>query len=253
MEEKELLQKIGLTDSESKVYLALLKLGKFSQKGEILKHAKIAPSKIYHILDKLIDKGLASTIIKNNVKHFAPASPSRIKDYLATKHDEILEEQKTAEELLPKLEGLYESVKEKTTAEIFMGWKGMETAYTTVLTGLKKGETVFVLGASEGTYPEKTKRFYKKYSVKMKLRGLKSKIIFNEGSRDYVARAEKEANIKYNKRFLFENTTVEMFMANDVVAIVMLKEEPIIILIKDKDTTKSFITYFDALWKIAKK
>jgi len=33
----------------------------------------------------------------------------------------------------------------------------------------------------------------------------------------------------------------------------MHKEEPIVILIQDKETSESFITYFTELWEIAKK
>ena len=39
----------------------------------------------------------------------------------------------------------------------------------------------------------------------------------------------------------------------DYTMIIILKEEPIIILIKDKETAKSFKSYFDFLWELAKK
>jgi len=166
MIEKELLQRLGLTDSEAKVYLALLKLGEFTSKGPILKQAKIAPSKVYHVLDKLIAKGLVSTIIKNNVKHFAAAPPARLKGYLRTKKQALQEEEQTATELLPRLDSLYKSFREKTTGEIFIGWQGMETVYSTFVTLVKKGDPWYVLGASGGVNQEKTTRFFNKYGFK---------------------------------------------------------------------------------------
>ena len=202
MNEKELLQKIGLTESETKVYLALLKIGDFTSKGKILKEAKIAPSKVYHILNKLLDKGLVSTIIKNNVKHFAAAPPSRIQDYLLTKKQEIVEQEKTANSLLPKLEETYKSFQKESTAEIFKGWQGMETVYFTVINSCKSGETAYVLGASQGSDPEKTTKFFKKHGLKTLQKGIKVKIIYNENSRDYVKLLEKESGMKFNKKFL---------------------------------------------------
>ena len=252
MAEKELLQKLGLTDSEAKVYLALLKIGEFTSKGAILKEARIAPSKVYHILDKLMDKGLVSTITKNNIKRFAAAPPERIKDYLAIKKQELAEEEKTAEQLLPRFQSLYQAFREKTTAEIFIGWQGLETVYSTVLTGLKKGEYAYVLGASQGVNPEKTKRFFLKYGVIAHRKGITVKTIFNATARQYVADMEKEANTTFNKKFLFKTTPVEIAVAKDVTAIVMLKAEPIVILIRDKETAESFVTYFEELWKQAK-
>ena len=84
----ESLQSLGLTNSEIKVYLALLELG-ISSKGKILEKAKIAPSKIYIVLNKLIDKGLVSLIIKNNIRHYQAAPVSRISDYLNLKKEEF--------------------------------------------------------------------------------------------------------------------------------------------------------------------
>ncbi len=252
MAEKELLQKLGLTDSEAKVYLALLKIGEFTSKGAILKEAKIAPSKIYHILDKLMDKGLVSTITKNNVMRFAAAPPARLKDYLERKKQEVAEEEQTAAELLPQLELSYKAFREKTTAEIFIGWQGLETAYSTILAGLKRGDDVYVLGASQGADSEKTKRFFLKYGLKAHLKGIKVKIIFNATARQYVSEIEKETKIAFDKKFLFKTTPVEVAVAKDVTAIVMLKAEPLVILIRDKETAESFTTYFEELWGIAK-
>ena len=84
----ELLEEIGLTKSEIKVYLALLEIGS-SSKGPLVKKANITSSKIYEVTDKLIEKGLVSYIIKNNVKYFSAAPPSRIKDYIEEKREKI--------------------------------------------------------------------------------------------------------------------------------------------------------------------
>lgn len=252
MNEKELLQKLGLTDSEAKVYLALLRIGILTSKGAILKEAKIAPSKVYHVLDKLMDKGLVSTITKNNVKRFAAAPPARIKDYLTKKKQEFADEEKSAEALLPRLDALYKEFREKTTAEIFIGWHGLETVYSTVLANLKRGEVVYVLGASEGAIPEKTKQFFLKYGFKARLKGITVKVIFNETARRYAEAMEQEAKLTFNKKFLFKTTPVEVAISKDFTAIVMLKAEPLVILIRDKETAESFTTYFAELWKIAR-
>ena len=89
MNEK-LLEEIGLTKGEIKVYLTLLKLGETTT-GKIIEEAGISSGKIYEILDKLIRKGLAGFIIKDKTKHFAAASPNRIVDYLREKESDICE------------------------------------------------------------------------------------------------------------------------------------------------------------------
>jgi len=247
----ESLQSLGLTNSEIKVYLALLELG-ISSKGKILEKAKIAPSKIYIVLNKLIDKGLVSLIIKNNIRHYQAAPVSRISDYLNLKKEEFEKQEQNIKDLMPKLENLQKSIRNKTTAEIFYGWKGMETVYSSLYSEAVKDDA-YILGASKGDNLEKTKLFYQKWSFRARLKNIKLKIIFNENDRDYVKSLEKELKIKYNKRFLQKTTPVEFLITKNTSAIIMLKEEPLVILIKDEETAASFIAYFKELWNIAKK
>ena len=60
------LKKLGLTDYESKTYLALLEIGEGTS-GDIIKKAEIHTGKIYEILESLKNKGLISEVIKNNI------------------------------------------------------------------------------------------------------------------------------------------------------------------------------------------
>lgn len=57
-----ILEEIGLTKGENKVYFALLKIG-WTTTGRAIEEAKISAGKVYHILDKLMKKRLVSYII----------------------------------------------------------------------------------------------------------------------------------------------------------------------------------------------
>jgi|SRR3989344_3327465 len=252
MDINQTLREVGLTESEIKVYLALLKCG-LSSKGAILKEAKIAGSKIYIVLDKLIDKGLASVIIKNNVRHYSAASPIRLKDYLSTKRSEIDKQSREIDNIMQHFESLQAA--KKTIAEIYVGWKGMETVYFNMINELKRGQEVYVLGASVGdsNIKERVKEFFLRIGKRYEKKGIKASIIFNENTRDYVKECEDEGCVIYDKKFLFKTTTVEIAISDEVVAIVILKDEPIVILVRDKKTAESFISYFKELWKLAKR
>ena len=88
----ELLRNIGLTDSEIKVYLALIELGS-STKGPIVDKSKVASSKIYELLEKLMQKGLASYVIKSGVKYFESAPPLRLLDYIKEKESKLKQQE----------------------------------------------------------------------------------------------------------------------------------------------------------------
>jgi len=51
------LKAIGLTEGEIRVYLALLDSG-LTTTGIVIKQSNITGSKVYNILDRLIEKGL---------------------------------------------------------------------------------------------------------------------------------------------------------------------------------------------------
>ena len=68
------LKKLGLTDGEIKVYLALIRLGETTS-GPLVDEAGVSVSKVYSILERLAKKGLASHIVKGNITYWQPASP----------------------------------------------------------------------------------------------------------------------------------------------------------------------------------
>ena len=65
----DVLREIGLTESENKIYLALLDLGD-STRGDIVNKSGVAGSKVYDLLERLREKGLVSIYVKDKVKHF---------------------------------------------------------------------------------------------------------------------------------------------------------------------------------------
>ena len=113
MEPNELLKETGLTERESKVYLALLELGSTTT-GPLVKKSKVPNSKIYEILESLHNKGLSSWIIKGKIKYFQGANPKKILTLFKEKEREI-------ERLLPELESKQLSAKEKQSVEIYQG------------------------------------------------------------------------------------------------------------------------------------
>ncbi len=174
-----ILQDIGLTDSEIKVYLALLELGS-SKKGPLVKKAGITSSKVYEVMDKLIEKGLASSVIKDKVKYFNAAPPTTIRHYLKEKEEKLKKQEEEFENILPALQLKQEFVMKKTDAEIYRGWKGMKTVYNDVLESLKPGETYYVFGAGKGEDEEKVRSFYTRFNEKVFKKGIIVNIIFNE-------------------------------------------------------------------------
>ena len=88
MDIKRLLQDLGLEEKEAKVYLALLSLGETTA-TKISKKTNLDRTLIYQLGNKLIEKGLASYIIKNNVRYFSAANPEKLVQDLKEKEKQL--------------------------------------------------------------------------------------------------------------------------------------------------------------------
>jgi HTH-type transcriptional regulator, sugar sensing transcriptional regulator len=243
-----ILEEIGLTDSEIKVYLALLELGS-SKKGPIVKKAGITSSKIYEVIDKLIERGLASYVVKDKVKYFNAAPPSRIKDYLKEKENQIKKQETELDKLLPSLELKQKLTEKETDAEVYRGWRGMQTVYNDLVESLKSKDEFYIFGASRGTDTKKVKSFYTRFNNRVKQKKLKANIIFNENARGNVPNVKEIGKVKY----LDQTTPSEILIYKNKTAVVLLEKEPLIILIRGESIAKSFKAYFDVMWIVAKK
>jgi len=80
-------------------------------------------------------------------------------------------------------------------------------------------------------------------------KGFKLKIIFNEDTRGNISNAHKTGEVRYLK----QTTPAEILIYKDKTAIVLLEEEPLIILIRGESVAKSFKEYFNVMWMISRK
>jgi len=248
-----LLKQIGLTDNEIKTYLFLLKNGT-STKSPLVKATAISGSKVYEVLHRLSQKGLASITIKNNIQHFTASSPEKIKEYLKRKKSELSQAEHNINQIIPSLLSITQSTTNSPQIAIFTGWEGLATVYDEALSHIPRGkkEPMCVIGASSGQNTKQTQRFFTKYG-RLAIEKGDLRIIFNTSNRQYVERIEKTIGLKYNKRFLFHKTPTELTVIGNTAFIVLLHQEPMIIRIKNKETADSFKQYFNFLWSHAEE
>jgi sugar-specific transcriptional regulator TrmB len=139
MDEGKVLEGIGLGQKEAKVYIALLARSS-STASQIAEATGIDRTVTYAVLARLIERGITSYVIRNNVKYFKAASPEQLL------HD-LKEREKRLQEIMPKLLALSAKEKEDTVVEIFKGKEGIITVLKTILRD--KGNYIFIGGAQE--------------------------------------------------------------------------------------------------------
>ena len=240
----ELLKEIGLTESETKVYLALLELGS-TTKGPIVDKSAVASSKVYELLEKLIQKGLASFVVKSGTKYFEAAPPERIMDYMAEKESKLHEQKKNLEKILPELQLKRQLSKFKSEAQIFKGNKGWKTAFDDILNTLQKGEKLLITGISD--FDPEFKRMIYHWHIARAKKGIKAEILINYDAKESGEEFNKLPNTKV--KYMQEGmVTPSVFLIYKNKTLLSLPNQRTFLRIENEEATNSFRTYFDALW-----
>lgn len=246
---EELLRGLGLTKYESKVYLALLDIGKATS-GQILKKAELKTGKIYEILDSLEKKGFISIVTENGIKNFSPAEPTRIYEYLEKQKEIIKNQELSLKEIMPSILERIKSHKEGIKIEIFTGYEGYKTVCYKEMERYKKGNVLYVFGVlSQEKYPKNTDLFFmNNVQPKRIVNKIKIKKIFSEEARKEKRYIEKGAEVRY----LPYTSMITTNIIEDLTIIEIFANEIIMITIESFEVAKSFREQFDSIWKIAK-
>jgi len=236
----EILEDLGLSQTEAKVYLALLEIGS-GLAGEITKKAEINRTNVYDALERLLKKGLVTYVISANRKIFEPVAPERLKELLQEKEENL-------SSILPDLNVLFKESKHKEEAMLFKGKKGVKSAYETIL---RENKDLFAYGA-ESRFADIFPAYQKEWNERRAKNKQHLFIIFNEKVRE----RKKKENLKLCKmRFLprsYEFPSTILFSGNVALTIVWT-ETPFAFFIRSKEAVKSNLNFFDILWKVAKE
>jgi HTH-type transcriptional regulator, sugar sensing transcriptional regulator len=99
---KKILEDLGLSSTETRVYLSMLTLGPSSVLN-ISKKAGISRTSGYEILNELQKKGLASTFEKGKKTLFSAEDPERLEQFFSSRVDHISSQFRVLKKLMPEL------------------------------------------------------------------------------------------------------------------------------------------------------
>lgn len=237
METQDLVD-LGLTKTEAKIYLTLLELG-ISTAGKISEKSKVYRRNVYDSLATLIAKGLVSYVIKENIKYFKTAHPSKLLSYLNEKQDK-------AKAIIPDLLKLESKEKEDTTVEIFKGIEGLKTVFKDII---RAGEDYIALG-EEGEAQKILPFFAKKFLKEIEKSNIKEKVIAREDYKGKIIES-KNSEVKYLPKEYVSPTSLVIY-GNKVANFIWSKPHHVI-LTTNKEVADSYRSYFKLLWQMAKK
>jgi len=248
---KELFNELGLTESERTTYLALLELGD-TTRSAIVKKTNISGSKIYDVLERLQQKGLATIYIKNKVKHFKAQNPKQLLNFLEDKQQKIVEQKSKVEMILPQLVVMFNSNKKEQEVELLSGLKSIKLFFNEQIEELQKGEINYVIGGTNGSDEQYIVGFFRRVHILREKKGIKTKMLYNKRQKDIVTKQYGSKEFPLTKtNFIEHASAVSINIHKNKTLIMIFGKEITGIKITSVEIANSFREYFELMWKNA--
>ncbi len=136
------LKNFGLSEKESKIYLALLEL-EMATVFEVAKQSGINRSSAYVVLEALKKKGFVGISDDKKVRKYIAASPETLLHAAKAAAKKQEDTKEGIESILPELKALHKSTKHRPIVKIFEGESGAREVYWDVLSTKTKKIKVF--------------------------------------------------------------------------------------------------------------
>ncbi|MDO8523148.1 MAG: helix-turn-helix domain-containing protein [bacterium] len=253
------LKKIGLSEHEAKVYLALLELGSATAQ-EIANKSGIKRTTIYMQIEALMKMGLVTSFEKETSKGGAPKTYFRAEDpehlhRLVEKEKSTMKEKEAAlKETIPDLEKLFLSSGERPRVRFFEGIEGLRAIQDEVFKiKAPAGETIKTVASPEDvikTFPEHPTE----YAARRIKKGIMVQLIYTSSKgaflKDFDKKDLRESRYISPDKFPF---SCDIGIYGDSVAISSLRDKPFGIIIENKGIANSMKTMFSLAWEAAEK
>ncbi|MES2471180.1 MAG: helix-turn-helix domain-containing protein [Patescibacteria group bacterium] len=252
------LEKSGLTDKESAVYLALLELGG-AFPSKIALHTGIKRSTVYNVLVNLSVRGLINEIEKSNKLFYQIQKPDRFIKYsesLVRRAEDSLE---TAKTLLPEIEALHGMLGDKPKITYYEGTEGIMEIYSDHISSKKPYEMLAWANISE-LWESLPKEFFDSYVKSKEKIGITTRGIVSDTNE-----GKKFNNIRYDNiakpiwpvmRFAPQNAfpmqgEITIYGKNKVSIVNFSKTNAIGTIIEDEKIHQMMTTIFNLSWESA--
>ena len=243
MQVEKVLEKLGFSPNEIKVYLTLNDHGS-TKAGRVSKLAKIDRSSCYNSIKILQEKGLVSYVLIGKIKWFQAAGPKRLLEYIKEQEDDVLS-------IIPELQSRHKAAKIEGQVRLFRGIKGIKSIFLDII---RTGEDNFVFG-SEGQFAEVMPEFALQFDRLKREKGIKTYMIMRQdrfNDKNKIYKLDQKVSIHRFIPSRYESPVVTNIYGNKI-ALIIWTSEPEGIIIENPAAAKSYKSYFDFMWDNAIK
>ncbi|MEI6478271.1 MAG: helix-turn-helix domain-containing protein [bacterium] len=245
MDKESLLSEIGLSDKETKTYLAILELGSSTIKPIALRSG-IKRTSIYNFIDRLVELGLITQTVVRGRTHYQALPPSHLADLQRERLHRV-------ESILPELTSLFNLNSSKPRMHYYEGPEQMKNIVREELSCTK--EALYIWPSAESTEMIGGKRFMTDIDKQRIERGVRIRTIRMHDQTEHLFETSAHGTALLREvRFAPENENYKMGMGiydTGNVSFFSSKEEGFGILIESKELSAMLRSLFELLWQVS--
>ena len=239
------LMKIGLSNAETQVYCALLRLGE-AKSGEIIKLSSVSASNVHDACEKLLKKGLISTVIKNKVKHYYPVEPESLQLLLEKEALLVKEKESVLKKILPEIKSMKQLVEKHQTAEVFLGLNGIKSAYKKLFALKEKKEEYVFFYKHDEINVDVVHKFFAKMDIEDYYKSIPTKALFSKEYETLFKKRKEKNTIKAKFTTLPIPSSINVY--GNKTLIISWTEHPVAFLIESREIAQTNKDLFNEVW-----
>ena len=235
--EFEVLQSLGFTNAEAKVYINLIDLGSVKV-GRIIERSGLQSSTVHNTLNALVGKGAVSFVLIGKIKEYRAVDPKVILKYFKDREREF-------EAILPSLKKRYK-FPQKANAEVFVGVKGIMSLLLELIGNSKQGDPYYFFAVDQPGLNSEIQKFFEMYDAKRAAKRLVVRGIARSSLKDLFGH-RRLLSVKYVDHPIPSNISI----CNGRMALISWGENPTGILVDSPPIIENMIAFFEEVWKDA--
>lgn len=237
------LEKLGLTEKESRVYVYLI--GRTLEVGssKIVTATKLHGQYVYTALESLEEKGLVKHVVKNNRKKWSANPPVRIESL-------VEEKRMVAHEVRDSLDKLFARQHDQDF-EVYQGADQFLSNELQMIEDAEQGGFIDIIGGEGDRFAELLGESRRLYNEKSVGKSIRVRFIGTKEQEGYLE-ATKNSRSNFDFRIMsgFNKSSVSTSIHQKAVQFQIYGDPVLVFKIRSEQIAKDYRTFFESLWDL---
>ncbi len=245
-----ILEILGLTPNEAKIYEALVERGELGV-SDISIAAKVHRRNAYDAIERLIDKGLCFEVVRTGENKYNAVDPDKLKEILNERQEKL-------QSVLPVLKKKFQGRLAPEEAYIYRGYEGQKNIWREML---RVGGDCWNIGAKGQWFDSRLEDSRVAFFKEAKRKNIVFHLLFDHEVKIKMPQFPKKYPAELRYRFLPKeystNSIVSIFGDYVVmytgIILKQMNDNTVFFIIRSRDLAESYRKWFNYIWQQSTK